>query len=68
MSFWKKFEATALDLNTKRSVAFYAALAVACYSGIHDGFNMATGVSLLTMAGLAVGDLSNPPALPSDKP
>lgn len=65
MSFLKKFEATALDPNTKRSVAFYAALAVACYSGIHDGFDWATAVSLLTMAGLAVGDLSS---IPSGKP
>lgn len=51
-----RFQGTVLDPNTKRSVAFYAALAVACYSVIKHGFDWPTGAALLTLAGLATWD------------
>lgn len=51
-----RFESTVLDPRTKRSVAFYAALAVTCYSVVQHGFDWATGGALLAMAGLATWD------------
>lgn len=51
-----RLEATVLDPRTKRSVAFYAALAVTCYSVIKHGLNWSSGGALLTMAGIATWD------------
>jgi len=53
----KKCESTFLDLNTKRSVAFYAALAVALHSGFTHGWTWPLGAGLLALAGLATGDV-----------
>lgn len=53
MSF---FTETMLDLNTKRSVAFYALLAVAIYDVIRHSLNLYNGGALLALAGIATAD------------
>ena len=57
MNFIQRFEKTVLDPNTKRSTAFYAALAVLCFDVYKDHATLYNTGGLLCLAGLAVWDM-----------